>query len=274
MNHDILLRNHVKVIGNGKRQMIFAPGFGCDQSVWNFVTKAFIDEYQLILFDYVGSGNSDLTAYDENRYSTLKGYSQDILDICSTLKVKDAIFVGHSVGGMIGMLASIQQPKHFSELIMIGPSPCYLNDPPHYFGGFEEEELRGLLNLMERNYIGWANIFASTLLNDANQANVKKELEDRFCSTDPLIARQFAEATFFADNRHDLSKVLIPSLILQCSEDVIAPVQVGQYLHQHLSFSTLKQMEAIGHCPHMSHPEETIALIQDYLTERLCAQER
>jgi sigma-B regulation protein RsbQ len=265
MNQKILSRNNVKVIGNGTRSMLFAPGFGCDQSVWKFVAKAFEDDYQVILFDYVGSGNSDLRAYDLNRYSTLDGYAQDVLDVCSALDLKETIFIGHSVGSMIGMLASLSTPEFFSHLIMVGPSPCYLNDPPDYYGGFEKEQLLGLIDMLEKNYIGWATNFAATVMNNPDRPELKQELEDRFCSTDPIIARQFAEAAFFADNRNELSKVTVPSLILQCSDDIIAPSEVGQYLYQHLPNSTLTKMEATGHCPHMSHPEETVQLIHHYL---------
>jgi sigma-B regulation protein RsbQ len=267
MSEDILFRNNVKVKGTGTRSILFAPGFGCDQTVWNLVVKAFEDDYQIILFDYVGSGNSDLKAYDMKRYSTLNGYAQDVLDVCAALDLKDTIFVGHSVGAMIGMLASLKHPEYFSHLIMLGPSPCYLNVPPDYYGGFEKEQLLGLIEMMEKNYIGWATVFAATVLNNPNRPELKKELEDRFCSTDPIIARQFAEAVFFSDNRKDLSNVTVPSLILQCSEDIIAPDAVGEYLHQHLPYSTLTKMKATGHFPHMSHSEETIKLIHDYLKE-------
>ncbi|WP_100408265.1 alpha/beta fold hydrolase [Bacillus solitudinis] len=267
MNPKIISRNNVKVKGNGPRTMIFAPGFGCDQSVWESVACAFEDEYQIVLFDYVGSGNSDLRAYDVNRYKTLDGYAQDVLDVCSALDLKEAIFVGHSVGSMIGMLASLNSPNYFSHLIMLGPSPCYLNDPPNYYGGFEKEQLLGLIDMMEKNYIGWATVFSATVMNNPDRPELKHELEDRFCSTDPIIARQFAEAAFFADNRKDLQRVTVPSLILQCSDDIIAPSVVGQYIHQHLPNSTLKRMEATGHCPHMSHPDETVQLIRHYLKE-------
>ncbi|SEN72327.1 sigma-B regulation protein RsbQ [Mesobacillus persicus] len=267
MTQDIVSRNAVQVKGSGTRAIIFAPGFGCDQTVWNTVAKAFEKDYKVVLFDYVGSGQSDLNSYDIQRYSSLDGYTQDLLDVCSALNLKNAVFVGHSVSSMIGMLASLRSPEYFSNLIMVGPSPCYLNDPPEYFGGFEKEDLIGLLEMMDKNYIGWATMFASTLLNDANRPEIKSELEDRFCSTDPIIARQFAEATFFSDNRKDLSKVSVPSLILQCSQDVIAPESVGQFLYQQLPNSTYKKMEAIGHCPHMSHPEETIASILHYLNK-------
>lgn len=264
-NQNIMKRNNVKIEGEGGKTLIFAPGFGCDQSVWESVKSAFTDEYRVILFDYVGLGNSDIDSYDRDRYRTLSGYVQDLLDICSSLNLANAIFVGHSVSSMIGMMASIRKPSYFSQLIMIGPSPCYLNDPPSYNGGFEKDDLLGLLDLMEKNYIGWANIFASTLVNHPDNLDVIKDLEDRFCSTDPIIARQFAEATFFSDNRGDLSKVSVPSLIMQCSNDIIAPTSVGEYLHHQIPNSTFQKLKATGHCPHMSHPEETIQVIRQYL---------
>ncbi|WP_088104557.1 alpha/beta fold hydrolase [Halalkalibacter urbisdiaboli] len=265
MRQEIVIRNNITLKGNGSQTIVFAPGFGCDQSVWKYMTHAFEDDYQLVLFDYVGSGKSDLQAYDMNKYQTLAGYAQDVLDVCSALDLKDTIFVGHSVGSMIGMLASLRHPEYFSHLIMIGPSPCYLNDPPDYYGGFEKEQLLGLIDMMEKNYIGWATVFAETVMNNPNRPELKQELEERFCSTDPIIARQFAEAAFFADNRKDLQNVTVPSLILQCSEDVIASSEVGKYIHQHLPNSTLEQMRATGHCPHMSHPDETVRLIRHYL---------
>ncbi|MEH7117487.1 alpha/beta hydrolase [Neobacillus vireti] len=267
MDQDIFFRNNVKVKGTGRQSIIFASGFGCDQTVWKAVSEAFEQDYRIILFDYVGSGLSDLSAYDSERYSSLAGYAQDVCDVCSALDLRDAVFVGHSVGSMIGMLASLSHPEYFSHLVMIGPSPCYLNDPPHYYGGFQKEELLGLIDMMEKNYIGWANIFASTVTNNPLRPDVKLRLEDRFCSTDPIIARQFAEAAFFADNRSDLRKVAVPSLILQCSDDIIAPLEVGEYIHQNIPNSVLKTMEATGHCPHMSHPEETVLLIRQYLNE-------
>ncbi|ASS72684.1 alpha/beta fold hydrolase [Bacillus atrophaeus] len=267
MNQNILSRNNVKVNGNGTKPMVFAPGFGCDQSVWHAVAATFEEEYQTILFDYVGSGNSDLRAYDVNRYNTLDGYAQDVLDVCSALDIKESIFVGHSVGAVIGMLASLRRPEIFSHIIMVGPSPCYLNDPPDYYGGFEKEQLLGLIDMMEKNYIGWATFFAATVLNNSSRPEVKKELEERFCSTDPMIARQFAKAAFFSDHRKELSKVTVPSLILQCADDIIAPSAVGDYMDQHLPYSTLKKMKATGHCPHMSHPDETSYLIGQYLRE-------
>ncbi|MBN8207710.1 alpha/beta hydrolase [Bacillus sp. NTK071] len=269
MDNSILLRNNVNLKGDGQTPLIFAPGLGCDQNVWNSVAKTFEKDYQVILFDYVGSGHSDIGSYDEVRYSSLKGYAKDVIDVCTSLDLKKAVFVGHSVGSTIGMLASMEHPEFFTDLILVGPSPCYMNVPPNYFGGFEKEEILGLIDLMEKNYIGWAHIFASTAMGNEERPELAQDLEDRFCSTDPIIALQFAKATFFADTRADLHKVTVPSLILQCAEDIIAPVAVGEYLHQHLPSSTFKQMKATGHCPHMSFPEETAQLIREYLNESM-----
>jgi len=268
MNQNIIYRNHVKISGNGKQTILFANGFGCDQTMWRSVAKEFEEDYRVVLFDYVGSGKSDIQAYDSNRYNDLSGYAQDVLDICEALELKDVIFVGHSVGSMIGALASIAQPERFERLILVGPSPCYLNDPPNYFGGFTREDLLGLIDMMERNYIGWAKFFAPTVMNNSDRPELTEELEESFCSTDPIIARQFALATFFADNRSDLSKVSVPSLILQCSQDVIASYEVGQYVHQQLHNSIFTLMKATGHCPHLSHPEETISHIRQFLNNK------
>ncbi|MFN2598907.1 MAG: alpha/beta fold hydrolase [Pyrinomonadaceae bacterium] len=266
MTLNILARNNVRVFGKGTQPMMFAHGFGCDQNMWRFVTPAFEEDYQLILFDYVGSGKSDLRAYSAERYGNLDGYAQDVLDICAALELTDVIFVGHSVSGVIGMLASIRDPERFERLILVGPSPCYINDPPAYVGGFERADIAGLLDVMEKNYIGWANFLAPVIMKNQERPELTRELEESFCSTDPKIARRFAEATFFSDNRGDLPKVTIPSLIMQCSEDAIAPLEVGDYLHRHLPRNTLRVMEATGHCPHMSHPEETTRIIKEYLS--------
>ena len=261
MEQTIHRRNNVKVSGKGTQTIIFVPGFGCDQNIWRFVAPFFEEDYQVVLFDHVGSGKSDTNAYNSSKYSDLHGYAQDVLDICATLSMNNVILVGHSVGSMIGMLASIQQPDYFERLVMIGPSPCYLNDPPDYMGGFEKEELEGLLDMMEMNYIGWANNFAQLIMGNPERPELYSELEESFCSTDPIIAGQFAKTTFFSDNRADLRKVTVSSLLMMCSDDAIAPVEVGQYIHRQLPHSTLRLMEATGHCPHMSHPEETIHLI-------------
>ncbi len=266
LTENILVRNNVRIFGSGQQTMLFAHGFGCDQNMWRFVAPAFENDYRIVLFDYVGSGKSDLSAYSEQRYGDLAGYTQDVLDICEALSLEQVIYVGHSVSGVIGMLASIQKPGIFEQLILIGPSPCYINEAPAYVGGFERADITGLLDVMEKNYIGWANFLAPVVMKNPERPELTLELEESFCSTDPKIARRFAEATFFSDNRSDLPKVTIPSLILQCSEDAIAPLEVGAYLHEHLAQSTLRVMKATGHCPHMSHPEETISLIREYLS--------
>jgi sigma-B regulation protein RsbQ len=267
MNHDISSRNNIKISGKGTQPMLFAHGFGCDQNMWRFIIPAFEDKYKVILFDYVGAGKSDVLAYHPEKYSSLQGYAQDVLEICEALKLKDVIFVGHSVSSMIGLLAAIERPEIFSDLIMVGPSPCYINDEG-YVGGFERRDIEGLLETMEKNYIGWANFLAPNIMGNKERPELAEELTESFCSTDPVIAGQFAKATFFSDNRKDLAKLKTPSLILQCSEDIIAPAEVGNYVHQNLANSTIKFMKAKGHCPHMSEPEETIDLIKEYLSSK------
>lgn len=269
MDNPVLQRNNVRVFGRGSQPIVFAHGFGCDQNMWRFITPAFEDNYKIILFDYVGHGHSDRSAYNPDRYASLEGFAQDVLEICAALQLQGAIFVGHSVSSMIGMLAAIAEPRYFSKLIMVGPSPCYLNGNG-YLGGFERKDIEGLLETMEKNYIGWANFLAPGIMANPGRPELGQELTDSFCSTDPVVARQFAEVTFFSDNRKDLNKLSLPSLIMQCSEDIIAPLQVGEYLAHHLPHSTLRVLKATGHCPHMSAPEETIAVIHDYLgQERL-----
>jgi sigma-B regulation protein RsbQ len=267
MPRDVLARNNVRIIGRGTQPMLFAHGFGCDQNMWRYVTPAFEDDYRIILFDYVGAGKSELSAYDPERYSTLDGYARDVLDICHALDLHDIVFVGHSVSSMIGILAANEEPDRFARLILIGPSARYINDPPDYVGGFEQADIEGLLETMDKNYIGWANYLAPAIMKNPDRPELGEELTESFCSTDPDIARRFAEATFFADNRSDLAHVRVPSLIIQCSDDIIAPLEVGNYLHRELADSTLRVAKATGHCPHMSAPEETIALIKDYLAE-------
>jgi sigma-B regulation protein RsbQ len=265
MAQDVISRNNVKVFGSGTQPMLLAHGFGCDQHMWRYITPAFERDYRIVLFDYVGSGHSDLSAYDRARYATLDGYARDVLDVCEALDLRDVIFVGHSVSSMIGVLAANEQPERFARLILVGPSPRYLNEAPGYSCGFERSDIEGLLETMDKNYIGWANYLAPAIMKNPDRPELGEELTESFCSTDPVIARQFAEATFFADNRADLEGVRIPTLILQCSEDIIAPRAVGEYVHRAISGSTIRVMEATGHCPHMSAPEETIALITDFL---------
>lgn len=244
--------------------MLFAHGFGCDQNMWRYISPAFEDDYKIILFDYVGCGKSDLSAYNPDRYTNLQGYAKDVLEICEALELRDVIFMGHSVSSMIGLLAAVEQPKYFSRMIMVGPSPCYINDGD-YVGGFEKADIEGLLDMMEKNYIGWANFLAPNIMKNPDQPHLAEELEMSFCSTDPVIAHRFAEATFLSDNRADLRYNKIDSLILQCTDDMIAPLEVGDYLLANLPKSTLRVMQATGHCPHMSHPEEVINLTKEYL---------
>jgi sigma-B regulation protein RsbQ len=244
--------------------MLFAHGFGCDQNMWRFITPAFERDYKVVLFDYIGSGKSDLSAYDPQRYSTLEGYAQDVLDVCAALDLRDVIFVGHSVSSMVGVLAAKREPERFSRLLMVGPSPRYINDEG-YVGGFERADIEGLLELMDKNYIGWASFLAPVIMKNEERPELTQELQESFCSTDPKIARRFAETTFFADNRTDLTDVPVPSLIMQCAEDAIAPVEVGHYLYRTMPKSTLRLMKATGHCPHVSHPEETIEAMKEYL---------
>jgi sigma-B regulation protein RsbQ len=265
MSQDVLTRNNVRVSGRGTQPMLFAHGFGCDQNMWRYVAPAFEDDYRIVLFDYVGSGKSDLGAYDADRYSRLEGYAQDVLEICRALDLRDVVFVGHSVSSMVGVLAANQEPDRFVRLIMVGPSPRYINDAPDYVGGFERADIEGLLEMMDSNYIGWANFLAPAIVKNPDRPELGEELTASFCSTDPTIARRFAEATFFADNREDLRALRIPALVMQCSEDMIAPPEVGEYVHRALPGSTLRVLKATGHCPHMSHPEETIQVIREYL---------
>ena len=263
---DILTRNNVRVFGKPDGQpMLFAHGFGCDQNMWRWVTPAFESDYRIVVFDYVGSGKSDLGAYDPQRYATLEGYARDVLDVCEALDLRNVIFVGHSVSSMVGVLAAKAAPERFARLILVGPSPRYINDEG-YVGGFERADIEGLLDLMDRNYIGWASFLAPVIMKNDDRPELTQELQESFCSTDPKIARRFAETTFFADNRGDLAGVPVPSLIMQCAEDAIAPVEVGVYLSKAMPSSTLRMMKATGHCPQVSHPDETIEAIREYLS--------
>jgi sigma-B regulation protein RsbQ len=260
-----LLRNNVKVSGRGIQPMLFAHGFGCDQNMWRFITPAFEEDYRVVLFDYIGSGGSDVAAYDAERYATLDGYAQDVLDVCDALDLRDVVFVGHSVSSMIGVLAANREPDRFARLVLVGPSARYINEPPDYVGGFGEADITGLLDMMDRNFLGWANFLAPVVMKNADHPELGAELEASFCSTDPVIARRFAEATFLADNRADAAAVQVPSLILQCADDSIAPQSVGEHLHRTMQGSSYRLLDVSGHCPHMSHPRETIAAIREYL---------
>lgn len=266
MEMSVISRNNIKIFGSGTKTILFGHGFGCDQNMWRLIVPAFIEDYKVILFDYVGCGKSDLSSYNQERYASLNGYAQDLVDICAELNLADIIFIGHSVSAMIGVLANIQKPGIFSSMLFIGPSPCYINDTG-YTGGFEKSDLHDLFDVMDNNYIGWASFLAPVVMKNEDRPELTQELEESFCSTDPVITRCFAEATFFSDNRNDLSKIHIPVLIMQCSDDAIAPDAVGNYLSEHIAGSKLVKLKATGHCPHMSHPQETIAAIQDFLSK-------
>jgi len=245
--------------------MMFAHGFGCDQNMWRYVTPAFAATHRVVLFDYVGSGRSDLTAYDDDRYSTLDGYATDVLEIVHDNDLHDVVFVGHSVSAMIGLLAAAREPERFDRLVMIGPSPRYIDDGD-YQGGFALADLQGLLDSLDSNYLGWSSAMAPVIMGNPERPQLSNELKNSFCATDPEIAKKFAHVTFMSDNRDDLARCRTPALILQCSDDVIAPTVVGEYVHRHLPQSTFVRLNATGHCPNLSAPEETVAAMQNYLS--------
>ena len=263
---DVLKRNNVKVFGNGKKALMFAHGFGCDQVMWRYITPAFEQDYKIVLFDYVGCGKSEMASYNESKYASLQGYASDIIEICTELQLKDVVFIGHSVSSMIGVLASIQRPELFNSLVFVCPSSCYINKED-YVGGFEKKDLEELLDVMENNYVEWSNYLAPIVMKNSDKPELTEELASSFCSMDNKITRSFARVTFFSDNREDLKKVQVPSLILQCAQDDIAPEQVGKYIHERLEDSRIVFMKATGHCPHMSHPEETIECIKNFITK-------
>ena len=260
----VLIRNNVQVRGDGRRPMLFAHGFGCDQNMWRHVAPAFENDFRTILFDHVGAGNSDLDAFAPQKYSSLQGYADDVLDICRALDLRGVTFVGHSVSAMIGILASARAPELFEQLVLVGPSPRYIDDAD-YVGGFSASQIEELLEFLDTNHMGWSAAMAPAIMGNADRPELAAELTNSFCRTDPDIARHFARTTFTSDNRADLRGVQTRALVLQCSEDVIAPVSVGQYVHQHLSGSTFVQMRATGHCPNLSAPDETIAAMRAWL---------
>jgi sigma-B regulation protein RsbQ len=257
-------RNHVNVIGDGKQPMIFAHGYGCDQNMWRLLVPAFAERYRIILFDLVGCGKSDLSAYDRNKYGSLQGHASDVLEILAELGAGPAVFVGHSVSAMIGLLAGIAAPERFSAQVMIGPSPCYVNDGD-YHGGFSRADIDSLLDTLDTNYLGWASATAPAIMGAPNQPELGQELTNSFCATDPEIAKHFARVTFLSDNRADLPRLETRSLILQCSDDIIAPLQVGHYMHSVMRNSTLKIVDNIGHCPHLSAPTSIAAAMAEFL---------
>jgi sigma-B regulation protein RsbQ len=259
------LRNNVHVTGDGSTAMLFAHGFGCDQNMWRLLAPAYASHYRLVLFDLVGSGGSDLSAYDPVKYASLGGYADDMVELAREFGGgKPALFVGHSVSAMIGLLANLKAPSLFAAQIMVGPSPCYINDGD-YHGGFERKDIDSLLETLEGNYLGWASNMAPAIMGAPSQPELAVELTNSFCRTDPEIAKQFARVTFLSDVREDVPKLTAPSLILQCNDDLIAPMTVGEYLHRVLPQSTLSVIENVGHCPHLSSPSQSATAIDAFL---------
>ncbi|QPF82280.1 alpha/beta hydrolase [Bradyrhizobium genosp. L] len=261
---DVIERNNVRVHGSGDRAMMFAHGFGCDQNMWRFVAPAFEDDYRTVLFDQVGAGGSDLLSYDKAKYSTLGGYADDVVEIGRKLGLQDAVFVGHSVSAMIGALAVPKAPGMFGKLVMIGPSARYIDDGD-YVGGFGASQIEELLQFLEANHMGWSAQMAPAIMGNADRPELGEELTNSFCRTDPAIAKAFARVTFMSDNRADLPGVDVPTLILQCSEDVIAPQAAGEFVHGSIPKSRFVVLEATGHCPNLSAPDEVIAAMRTFV---------
>ncbi len=262
---DPLARNNVRTSGPPNGQpMLFVHGFGCDQHMWRFVAPEFEDRFRVVLLDHVGAGGSDHAAYDVEKYSSLDGYATDILEVCEALELREVILVGHSVSAMIGMLAALRDPDRFAKLVMVGPSPRYIDDE-EYVGGFSEADINELLESLDSNYLGWSTAMAPVIMGNADRPELGQELTESFCQADPAIAKRFAEVTFLSDNRDDLGRLRTPTLVLQCSSDVIAPASVGAFVHERVQDSTLVTLNATGHCPNLSAPEETTAEIRRFV---------
>jgi sigma-B regulation protein RsbQ len=261
----ILQRHNINIIGKGSKTMLLAHGYGCDQIMWRFITPEFQDAYRIVLFDHVGAGKSDLSAYSRHKYGSLNGYADDVLEIIAETSDSPVIFIGHSVSSMIGVLAAIRKPDAFEKLILVGPSPCYINDGD-YVGGFSRSDVEGLLQTLAHNHLGWSRAMAPVIMKNEDRPELASELAESFCRTDPEIAKHFARVTFLSDNRADLAHLTVPSLVLQCSDDSIAPDDVGEFTHGQLAGSTLVKMKAVGHCPHLSAPAETVQCITEYLS--------
>jgi sigma-B regulation protein RsbQ len=261
-------RNLVTVSGSGPATLVFAHGFGCDQNMWRLLAPQFAQRFKTISFDHVGSGGSDLAAYDKTRYDSLQGYAQDVVEIIQEFSSQPVIFVGHSVSAMIGMLADLSAPGLFAAHMMVGPSPCYINDGD-YVGGFERKDIEGLLEALESNYLGWSSTMAPAIMGAPGQPDLAVELTNSFCRTDPEIAKQFARVTFMSDNRADLHRLTTPTLILQCTDDLIAPRSVGDYLHRTFPNSKLAIIDNVGHCPHLSAPGASTDAMNAFLDDVL-----
>lgn len=260
----VLARNHVSVRGSEGRALVFAHGFGCDQHMWKDVAHRFQADFKVVLFDHVGAGESDLSAYDSAKYSSLDGYASDMVEIGDALDLQNAVIIGHSVSAMIGALASIRRPDLFDEIVMVGPSPRYIDDGD-YLGGFSEAQIEELLSFMDENHLGWSAAMAPQIMGNDDRPELGERLKKSFCATDPDIAREFARVTFYGDNRKDLPNVTARTLVLQCQQDIIAPEDVGRYVHARLPNSEYRLLNATGHCPNLSAPDEVTNAIRDFL---------
>jgi sigma-B regulation protein RsbQ len=264
MSQKIIARNNIKIYGTSRKSMFLVHGYGCDQNMWRFITPHFKDDYKIILIDLVGSGKSDENSYDYEKYNSLEGYADDVIEICDALKLEDVFFVGHSVSAMIGLLAAIKRPGLFKKLIMIGPSPRYINIE-NYFGGFSQNDIDDLMETLDSNYLGWSSDMAPIIMDNGDRPELAAELEESFCQNNPKIARHFARVTFLGDNRSDLKKLTTDTLIIQSKTDAIASINVGQFVHDNISKSKLEILETIGHCPHLSAPIQTIDAMKKHL---------
>ncbi|MFB1082733.1 alpha/beta fold hydrolase [Jeotgalibacillus sp. JSM ZJ347] len=264
MTESVLRRNNVTVKGNGRQPIVFAHGFGSSQAAWHQMVKAFEDDYQVVLFDYTGSGNSDIGAYSSDRYHSLEGYADDLIEICDSLNFRDIIFVGHSVSGMIGTIAAIRRPELFRQMMMIAASPRYLNDEG-YHGGFDHESIEGMLDMMEKNFNEWAKYLAPVASKNEDRPELAENFEKQLLSNDHTIARQFAEATFLVDMRQELKQMNVPVVVMQPGDDTIVPHEAALYLSSEFPESELVILGASGHNPHISHPEEVIKYIKKYI---------
>ena len=258
-------RNNVHVTGDGPATMVFAHGFGCDKNMWRLMAPAYASRFRTVLFDHVGSGLSDLSAYDRSKYGSLQGYASDVLDIVDQFAEGPVIFVGHSVSAMIGMLAGIQAPGRFKAHVMVGPSPCYINEGD-YIGGFARADIDSLLETLESNYLGWSSSMAPAIMGAPDQPELGVELTNSFCRTDPDIAKHFARVTFLSDHRADVAKLTAPTLVLQCSDDLIAPRPVGDFMVRTLPRATLRVIDNVGHCPHLSAPCASMDAIDEFIS--------
>jgi sigma-B regulation protein RsbQ len=264
---EIRKRHNIHVSGTGATTIFFAHGFGCDQTMWRILEPTYRERYRTVLFDLVGAGKSDLSAYDPDKYNSLLGYADDLVEIVQELGGERNIFVGHSVSAMIGVLADLRSPGIFAAHVMVGPSPCYINDGD-YLGGFDRQDIEGLLETLENNYLGWSSTMAPAIMGAPEHPELGEELTNSFCRTDPEIAKQFARVTFLSDHRRDLSQLRAPALILQCSDDLIAPVSVGEFMQRTLPMGRLKLIQNVGHCPHLSEPSASSMAIDEFLLDQ------